>query len=121
MTALCGKTVFFALLAPLLLAPAIATPLATPARAEDTNPGNADNGMVLQADPAARAAERERLFATLAAARNEAEAKSAADQIWLFWFRPPDAQSGKLMSEAMERRRAYDLSGAVEILDRLVA
>jgi len=78
-------------------------------------------GMVLQGDPISRAAEREQLFAALAAAQSAADAEAIVDQIWHFWFRPPNADAGKLMADAMERRSAYDYAGAIAILDQLVA
>ncbi len=79
-----------------------------------------DHGLTLQGDPAQRAQEHDQLFEALAAAKSEDEARTIADQIWHFWFRPPSAEAGTLMSQAMERRQAYDLAGGVAILDKLV-
>lgn len=68
-----------------------------------------------------RAAERARLFAALARAQTEAEAKAVTSAIWQFWFVPPDAEAGALMDRAVGRIRRYDYAGAIEILDELVA
>jgi tetratricopeptide (TPR) repeat protein len=97
-----------------------ALPLATLAPAA-TSGTDAEHGLTLQADPAQRAEERSRLFDALAAAKSEEEATAVADQIWQFWFRPPSAEAGTLMSEAMQRRQVYDLSGSIAVLDKLVA
>jgi tetratricopeptide (TPR) repeat protein len=107
-----GAAFSFALLAAL---PFVALP-PTAARAAE-----AEQGLTLQADPAQRAAERSRLFDALAAATSAEEASTIVEQIWLFWFRAPNAEAGALMSEAMERRKVYDFAGAVAILDKLVA
>jgi tetratricopeptide (TPR) repeat protein len=77
-------------------------------------------GITLQGNPTARAAEREQLFAALAAAQNEADATTITDQIWNFWFQAPNADSAALMRDAMAKRGDYDLAGAVAVLDKLV-
>ena len=74
----------------------------------------------LRGDPAVYREEGERLFEFLAAVRTETEARAMEREIWLHWFRAPDVEAGSLMAEAIDRRRAYDLAGAVAILDRLV-
>ena len=67
------------------------------------------------------AAERERLFEALRIAPDEAAGRTVADRIWRFWRRQaPDRASAETMAQAMERRRWYDLSGAVEQLGRLI-
>src|SRR5690606_3794429 len=75
----------------------------------------------VRSDPAARAATRERLFLALAAAPNEGEARAREFEIWRFWLEAPDAETAALMNQALARRRVYDLSGAIAILDVLVA
>jgi predicted Zn-dependent protease len=72
-------------------------------------------------DPAARPAERERLFRALADATNEDEARAREMAIWMFWLEAPTAQAAAQMNAALERRRVYDLSGALVVLDALVA
>ncbi len=91
-------------------------PLTAAASAQDWQ-----NGLPLQGDPAGRAAERERLFSALAAARDPSDAETIALQIWALWFRAPNAEARELMDQAMERRSTYDVSGAIAILDKLVA
>jgi tetratricopeptide (TPR) repeat protein len=85
---------------------------ATPAFPEETAP--------VRGDTAAYATETERLFHFLAMARNEAEGRAMEGEIWRHWMLAPDAASADLMARATERRRNYDLAGAIEILDELV-
>jgi tetratricopeptide (TPR) repeat protein len=96
-----------------------ALPLAVfaPATASTTE---GEHGLTLQGEPATRAQEHDRLFEALAAAKSEDEASAIVDQIWRFWFRPPNAEAGALMDEATARRQAYDYAGGVAILDKLV-
>lgn len=93
-----------------------ALPLSAPSAAQDW-----EHGLPLQGDPAERAAERERLFAALASAQSREQAETIAFQIWALWFRAPNAEARDLMDQAMERHRVYDFSGALAILDKLVA
>jgi tetratricopeptide (TPR) repeat protein len=72
-------------------------------------------------DPADRAATREQLFRALAAAPNEGEALACELDIWRFWLEAPDAEAAAQMNRALDRRRVYDLSGALALLDELVA
>jgi tetratricopeptide (TPR) repeat protein len=72
-------------------------------------------------DPAAHAAEHERLFQALAAADTEADARATELAIWTHWMAAPDLASARLMQEALDRRAAFDLTGSVAILDELVA
>lgn len=74
----------------------------------------------LRGDAAEHIAEGDRLFAFLARARTEAEARAMEDEIWRHWMRAPDSAAAALMAKAMERRASYDLAGAVAILDDLV-
>jgi tetratricopeptide (TPR) repeat protein len=100
---------FFAMLIAVL-------PFAAPAAAQDWQ-----NRLPLQGDPTQRAAERERLFSALASAQSQGDAETIAFQIWALWFRAPSAEARDLMDRAMERRRTYDIAGAIAILDKLVA
>ncbi|MBI1401952.1 MAG: hypothetical protein GC147_01900 [Porphyrobacter sp.] len=101
----------------LVLAAVVPLAVTPAAKAATETPGS---GITLQGDPATRAAERERLLAALAAAKDESEARIAADAVWRFWFRAPTPEAGELMSRAMERRKLYDNAGGVEILDELL-
>ena len=58
------------------------------------------------------AAEREALFAALAAAKSDFEARAVEDRLWKFWLTPPDEESRKLL-EASRRANLefnYNLS-----------
>ena len=67
-------------------------------------------------------AERDRLLEALRTAPTEAAGQGTAYQVWQFWMhQAPDADSAAMMEQVLERRRQYDLAGAMEHLDRLVA
>lgn len=68
-----------------------------------------------------RATERQKLFRSLAAAGSPAEALTAERAIWRFWLEAPDAEAAQLMNEALKRRAQFDLAGAHETLDALIA
>lgn len=74
----------------------------------------------VRGDPAERQEQRERLFRLLRQAGTEAEGLRIAFDIWSYWLEAPDRQAASLMNRALERRRRYDLSGALTILDDLV-
>ena len=69
----------------------------------------------------AEAAERDALFASLAAAATEAEARALESAIWEIWLTAPDARAQELLDRALDRRRWHDFAGALEPLDELVA
>jgi len=75
----------------------------------------------LRGDPAAEAAEREKLFAALAAAGNAAEAAGIAGKIWELWFRAPNAEAAALMDQARARGAVRDYAGAAALFDKLIA
>jgi Tfp pilus assembly protein PilF len=75
----------------------------------------------IQGDPAARAETRERLFHALKAAPSKLVAQQITARIWQFWFEAPDADSARLMSDALKRRQSRDFAGAISVLDQLVA
>lgn len=63
-------------------------------------------------------AEREALFNALESASSEHEARQIEDQIWRHWMAAaPDAETGRLLRDAMNRRESYDLEGARLILN----
>lgn len=84
------------------------------------SPTTAAETTALRGDAAEHIAEGDRLFAFLARARTEAEARAMEDEIWRHWMRAPDTAAAELMAKAMERRTSYDFAGAVAILDDLV-
>jgi tetratricopeptide (TPR) repeat protein len=85
------------------------------------NPAIAQDGVVtLRGDPAAEAAERERLFTALAGAANSMEANALSSEIWTLWFHAPNAEAAAVMEQALERRAAQDYAGSATILDELV-
>jgi Flp pilus assembly protein TadD len=42
-------------------------------------------------------------------------------EIWAFWLEPPNRDAGRLMQRAQANRRRYDRTGALALLDQLVA
>ena len=80
----------------------------------------AEGTVTLQSDPAAEAAEREKLFAALAKSANAAEAQGIASQIWTLWFKAPNTDAAALMQQALDRRTAGDYQGSAAALDKLV-
>lgn len=63
-------------------------------------------------------AEREALFDALESAPSEHEARQIEDQIWRYWIAAaPDAETGRLLRDAMNRRESYDLEGARLLLN----
>ena len=67
------------------------------------------------------AAEMDGLIARARAAPDARAAQSVSDAMWALWSRAPDARAQELLDEGMERRSAFDLAGAVDALDALVA
>jgi len=80
----------------------------------------AEGTVTLQSDPAADAAEREKLFAALAKAANASEAEGIASQIWTLWFKAPNEDAAALMQQALDRRTGGDYQGSADLLDKLV-
>lgn len=98
----------------LLAAPVSGLTGAEPAAAQDSI-------VTLRGDPAAEAAEREKLFTDLVGAANATEARGIVSRIWALWFRAPNAEAKIVMDQALDRRGASDFQGAATILDKLVA
>lgn len=85
------------------------------------NPAVAQDSIVtLRGDPAAEAAEREKLFAELAVARNASEGRVITSQIWSMWFRAPNAGAVEAMEQALAHREARDYFKSAKVLDSLV-
>ena len=74
----------------------------------------------LRHPPADEAADREKLFAALAAAQNATAAQAIAAEIWALWFRAPNEEAGKKMQAALEHSSDRDYRGSASILDDLV-
>lgn len=70
---------------------------------------------------AAEAGDREALFAALAAAGTEAEARAIEEAIWELWLTAPDGEAQALLDRALDRRRWGDHEAAIEALDELIA
>jgi len=79
-----------------------------------------DSIVTLRGDPAAEAAEREKLFAALAVAPDASEGRVLTSQIWSLWFRAPNEESAEVMTKALGHREAGMYVEAAEVLDSLV-
>jgi len=60
------------------------------------------------------------LFAEAQAARNEAEGRAIAGELWKLWAKAPDEAAQSLLDRGMEARASYDFLGALDALDKLV-
>ncbi|SEW25660.1 TPR repeat-containing protein [Cognatiyoonia koreensis] len=88
---------------------AVALLAATPAIADTCPPAP---------DHAAALAER---LALLKDSASPAEAQQISDMLWQLWTDAPDAKAQALLDEGMRQRSGFDLAGARETLDELVA
>ena len=66
------------------------------------------------------AQERANLFAALAAAKNEADAREIEDRIWAFWRSFADAESRQLLEESRDAQLRFDYDEAIIYLKGLV-
>jgi tetratricopeptide (TPR) repeat protein len=66
------------------------------------------------------AKERTNLFAALAAAKNDADAREIEERIWTFWRSFADAESQKLLEESREAQLRFDYDEAIIYLKALV-
>lgn len=64
--------------------------------------------------------ERAALFAALAAAKNEADAREIEEQIWKFWLLPADEESKELLDRSKEAQLRFDYGNALVALEQLV-
>lgn len=94
----------------LVIAPALAGAAPVPAGAEGTCPPAPDH-----------AAAVEDLLAQARTAPDEASARPLTLRMWELWTDAPDPFAQELLDEGMDRRTAYDFSGAMKALDALVA
>jgi len=67
-----------------------------------------------------QAAERAALFADLAGAKSDAEARGIEDRLWTFWRSFADAQSRELLEEARQAELGFDYDEAIIYLKGLV-
>ena len=66
------------------------------------------------------AKERANLFAALATAKNDAEAREIEDRIWAFWRSFADEESRQLLEESREAQLRFDYDEAIIYLKGLV-
>jgi tetratricopeptide (TPR) repeat protein len=62
----------------------------------------------------------EALYIELKNSKTESAARAIEDRIWQSWIIGPNAEATDLLAKAMERRRAYDFAGSLEILNKVV-
>lgn len=73
------------------------------------------------ADDAADRAAIDRLFAQLRVAPDAATAQAIDAQIWTYWTTPSDPILAGRMREALTARSMGDATGAIRLLDKLIA
>lgn len=62
----------------------------------------------------------EKLYVELKQSKTESAARAIENRIWQNWILGPNKEATNLLAKAMERRRAYDFSGSLKILNKLV-
>jgi tetratricopeptide (TPR) repeat protein len=68
----------------------------------------------------AQAKERAALFAALAAAKNDPEARAVEDRLWLFWGSFADAESQRLLAASHAAQLRFDYGNAIVAMETLV-
>ncbi len=71
--------------------------------------------------PPDHSASTDALIAEIQSAQNEGEAQVVANQLWEFWADAPDDTAQEILDRGMRKRAAWDLLGALEDFDALVA
>ncbi|MBO9447096.1 tetratricopeptide repeat protein [Ruegeria sp. R14_0] len=61
------------------------------------------------------------VLAQIQSANSEQDARALSGQLWEFWTDAPDAQAQAVLDRGMTRRNAWDLLGAIEDFDKLIA
>ncbi|MCG7519334.1 tetratricopeptide repeat protein [Ruegeria sp. Ofav3-42] len=61
------------------------------------------------------------IIAQIQDAENEQAARVLSNQLWEFWTDAPDESAQAVLDRGMTRRNAWDLLGAIEDFDRLIA
>ncbi|GJL99446.1 MAG: hypothetical protein DHS20C07_11260 [Methyloligella sp.] len=62
----------------------------------------------------------QRLYIELKQSKTESAARAIENRIWQNWVIGPNTEATNLLAKAMERRRAYDFAGSLEILNKVV-
>lgn len=83
----------------------------------------ATSGAVADTCPMApdHSARLDALIVEIQRAPSEAQARQISNQMWEFWADAPNEQSQAILDRGMSKRAAWDLLGALEDFDRLVA
>jgi tetratricopeptide (TPR) repeat protein len=71
-------------------------------------------------EQAAAAKERAALFAELAAAKDDAEARAVEDRLWIFWGGFADTESQRLLAVSHAAQLHFDYGGALVAMEALV-
>jgi tetratricopeptide (TPR) repeat protein len=73
------------------------------------------------ATPAGELARERRteLFAALASAKTEADAREIEDKIWTLWLTPPDEEGKRLLEESRQAQLRFDYGSALAALTKL--
>lgn len=62
----------------------------------------------------------QRLYIELKQSKTESAARVIENRIWQNWVIGPNTEATNLLAKAMERRRAYDFAGSLEILNKVI-
>ena len=65
--------------------------------------------------------ELDELLEQIQAAPSEGSAQLISNKLWDLWAKAPNEQAQALLDRGMEARRSWNLLGAIETFDRLVA
>ena len=68
-----------------------------------------------------RSARHVELMGLIAQAPNETQAREYSNELWGIWGTAPDEAAQEILQRGMERRAAYDLVGAAQDFDALIA
>lgn len=71
--------------------------------------------------PPDHAAAFDDLFAQVQAATSERQARLITNQMWALWADAPDEAAQEVLDAGMRKRAGFDLLGALEDFDRLIA
>ncbi|WP_170331847.1 tetratricopeptide repeat protein [Ruegeria arenilitoris] len=61
------------------------------------------------------------VIAQIQQAENEQAARALSNQLWEYWTDAPDESAQAVLDRGMTRRNAWDLLGAIEDFDKLIA
>ncbi len=71
--------------------------------------------------PPDHSAALNRLLDRVQAAGSESQARQISDQMWALWASAPDEIAQEILNAGMAKRASYDLLGARQAFDRLIA